>query len=245
MVMSRVFSRAVFALFLAGLGTFPLVAAPAASAAPVASASIPPAFADLSRPVLHQSPNDAVMLVRGVLSPGGTVEIRGKRVVVRDLPAVVSRIQVMLDDFDHPRVDLRVVLQLVEASPTVIPTGEGGAVPEPMLGRLRRTFRYAYYKLVSQGGFEAGEGTDVRSLIGQDFPVSFRLGTLQRGQGVSLRDFQLRRLDPAGEEQNLIDTNLSLVIDRPLVLGLTTDESSNRALLVVITCTRATQPVVP
>jgi hypothetical protein len=237
--MSRVFSRAVFALFLAGLGTPSLFAAPAAPAVP------PPAFADLSRPVLHQSPNDAVLLVRSVLSASGTVEVRGKRVVVRDIPAVISRLQLMLDDFDHPRVDLRVVLQLVEASPTVMPATEAGAVPEPILGRLHKAFRYSYYRLVAQGGFEAGEGTDVRSLIGQDFPISFRLGTLQRGQGVSLRDFQLRRLNQAGEELGLIDTNLSLSLDRPLVLGLTTDESSSRALLVVITCTRVAQAVAP
>jgi hypothetical protein len=60
-----------------------------------------------------------------------------------------------------------------------------------------------------------------------------------------LRDFQLRRLNQAGEELGLIDTNLSLSLDRPLVLGLTTDESSSRALLVVITCTRAAQAAAP
>ena len=82
-----------------------------------------------SSPASRQGPVD--------LSASGTVEIRGKRVVVRDIPAVISRLQLMLDDFDHPRVDLRVVLQLVEASPTVMPATEGGAVPEPILGRLR------------------------------------------------------------------------------------------------------------
>jgi hypothetical protein len=240
MVMGRVFSRAVVGLFLAGLAASPLFAAPAPGTAPKPSA--PPAAAtvgDISRQVLHQSPGDAVLLVRTMLSPGGTVEIRGKHLVVRDIPAVINRLQVMLDDFDHPKVDLRIVVQMVEAGASALPKGDGSsAVPEPVLGRLRSTLRYADYRLVSQGGFEAAEGTDVRSLIGQDFPLAFRLGTLQGGQSVWLHDFKLRRLNPAGEEMGLIDTNLVLSLDRPLVIGLTADESSNRALLVILTCTR-------
>jgi len=233
--MSRVLSRAVCALLLAGLAPLSLQA----QAAP----RNPRALTDLSRSLRYQSPTDAVLLVRRALSPMGTVEIQGKRVVVRDVPAVVARLQALLDDFDHPRVDLRVVVQVVQASGSVVSPSEGGDVPEPLRGRLRKAFSYSSYRLVSQGGFEAGEGTDVRAPIGQDFPVSFRLGTLQRGERVWLHDFQIARLD--APDTPLLDTNLVLSLDRPLVVGLTTDESSNKALLVVLTCTRAAPPAVP
>jgi len=233
--MSRVHCRAVFALAFLGLAPLHAQIEPPPRPARV--------LTDLARPLRYQSPTDAVLLVRPVLSPKGTVEIQGKRVVVRDTPAVVGRLQAMLDDFDHPRVDLRVVVQVVQASGSLVSPALGEDVPEPLRGRLRSTLPYSSYRLMSSGGFEAGEGTDVRAAIGQDFPVSFRLGTLQHGQSVWLHDFQIARLD--SPDAPLLDTNLVLALDRPLVVGLTTDESSNKALLVILTCTRAAPPAVP
>ncbi len=238
MFMRRAISRAVFALFLSGLAPLSVAAEPAPR-----PARNPRTLVEITRPLRYQSPTDAVLLLRPALSPVGSVEVQGKRVVVKDVPGIVTRLESMLDDFDHPRVDLRVVVQVVQASGSVVSPAGGNDVPEPLRGRLRKAFPYGSYRLVSQGGFEAGEGTDVRSPIGQDFPVSFRLGTLRRGQSVWLHDFQIAHLD--SPDTPLLETNLVLSLDRPLVVGLTTDESSNKALLVILTCTRAAAPAVP
>lgn len=225
--MTRVLSGLLgVAALCAALGAGPAAAQPKAAAA------------ELGFTVKHQSMVDALLLVRPVLSPTGTVEARGKRLVVRDVPAVTQRLGEMLADFDHPRVALRVVVQIVQAYRENSGSPETSTVPEPLLSRLRQTLRYWTYRLVSQVGFEASEGTAVDSSVGPDYNLSFRLGTLrQRGQMVWLHNFALAQ--QSSLDQLLLDTNLVLSLDRPLAVGFTQDESSRTALLMVLTCTRA------
>ena len=51
--------------------------------------------------------------------------------------------------------------------------------------------------MLARVGFEASEGTDLSSQVGQDFTVAFRLGTLRDGQLVRLHDFVLSRVESA------------------------------------------------
>jgi len=218
------------------LGLALLAAAPALAQVQPGRPSRP--MAEFSRTLRYQSPTDAVLLMRGLQSPSGTVEVRGKQVLVRDVPAITPRLQEAMDDFDHPRQALRVVVQIVQAGGVAVSPPEGNAdVPEPLRSRLRKAFPYSSYRLLSQSGFEANEGTDVSSPIGQDYLLSFRLGTLQKGQMVRLHDFTMARFELP--DNPLMQTNLVLSLDRPLAVGMTTDETSAKALLVVLTCTRA------
>ncbi|MEO8502751.1 MAG: hypothetical protein ABI609_02545 [Acidobacteriota bacterium] len=190
---------------------------------------------EISRTMRYQSPSDAVVMVRYALSPVGTAEIRGKEVVVRDSAKRLERVQELLDDFDHPLIPLRVVVQLVQASGVRTPPVSSN-ISEPLLGRLRKSLRYANYQLLAQVGFEAKEGTDVSSHVGEGFSIAFRLGTVRLGQSVRLQNFSMKGDDATASL--LLDTNLVLALDHPLAVGLTTDEDSDTALVVVLTCSR-------
>lgn len=214
-------------------------AAAAASPAVPTAAALAAAPAEFSRLLQYQSPADAVLLLRSVLSPTGTIDVKGKAVVVRDNAKRVARAQDLLEDFDHPRIRLRVVVQIVQAATSAVSPPESSNLAEPLLGRLRRAFPYSSYTMAAQVGFEANEGTDVSSEVGEEFSVAFRLGTLQRGQSVRLTAFSMSK---GGSSENpLIDTNLVLALDRPLAVGLTTDETSKKAVLVILTCARVVE----
>jgi hypothetical protein len=242
--MNHVVGRTVLAVVVAGCASVAARAAPVPAAPP---APAPPAVLEMRRPIKNQSPEDAVFFVRPLLSPTGSVELRGHDLVIRDRSELIAHLQHLLDDFDHPRIALRMVVQVVQAGPkyeaAVSPVLPPKEVPEPLRSRLLRTLRYPSLRLLAQGGFEANEGTEVRSAIGADFPVSFRFGTLRAGQTLQLRTFRIARADTPDDP--LVSADLFMPLDQPLVVGLTNDEGSQSALLVVLTCTRPAPTAVP
>jgi hypothetical protein len=71
-----------------------------------------------------------------------------------------------------------------------------------------------------------------------DFGVSFRLGTLVESQRVKLHGFRMVREPGRLGEKQLIHSNLNPWLDQTTILGLASDESAGRALMVVVTCSK-------
>ena len=134
---------------------------------------------------------------------------------------------------DHPAAPVRLSVRLVWAGSPQI--GFGGAAageldPE-LAGRLRRLLRYDSFVLLSETRLEAREGDEVAYEFRSGYQVRFRLGTLLAGQRLRLRDFRVSRTQPPAD---LIHTTVNLPLAQPLILGLTRDEGSASALLVVL-----------
>jgi len=183
----------------------------------------------------HQPTAEAVALVRTLLSPAGSVEVKedGRTLVVRDELAALSRIVGALRSFDHPAAPVRLSVRLVWAGSPQI--GFGGAAageldPE-LAGRLRRLLRYDSFVLLSETRLEAREGDEVAYEFRSGYQVRFRLGTLLAGQRLRLHGFRVSRTQPPAD---LIHTTVNLPLAQPLILGLTRDEGSASALLVVL-----------
>ncbi len=84
---------------------------------------------------------------------------------------------------------------------------------------------------------EAREGEGVSYELGEEYRISFQLGTLMSGERLKLHDFEVTRQAAAEERRRLLHTRVNLRLGRPMILGLAKDESSRKALLLVLTCT--------
>jgi hypothetical protein len=204
----------------------------------------------------HQKAQDILPHIRPLLSLFGTVEEQPGRntLVIRDIPAHVTRIIPLVKAFDHPPEKLRFNIQIISAGPkgrVDESTGERFELPAEMVEKFRRFLRFDDYRVLAQAGLTSREGEDVTYALGEDYSVRFRLGTMTNARGsgnakrLRLKDFQVfkhvrnptnkgRQLEP----RELYRATFNVWVDRPLNLVLPQDESRQEALMVVISCRR-------
>lgn len=185
----------------------------------------------------HQAAAEAVSLVYPYLSKEGTIELRpgGNALVIRDTRAVVDEVARLVRDFDRPAQSMQLEIQIVSAGTGG--AGESGLSPE-LVARLQKLLRYRSYRLVAASRVDASEGWDVVSALGPEYEVDFRLGLVGTDRRIKLHGFRVLRREGDSEAKPLIHTNLNLQLDKPMVLGLARTESSERALMVVLHCTK-------
>lgn len=187
----------------------------------------------------HKEAGEALALIRPLLSQRGTVELqpRENTLVVRDTLAALGRIVPRLRSYDRPAQELRIEIMLVRAFSRPVPVGPGQTLPGWLEERLRGFLRWDHYQVLADSGLDAREGQAVVHEIGRLYGVRFRLGSVVENDRVRLHDFRVWR-GPEGEEDPLLEANLSLWLDKPKVLALANSESSEHALMVVLTCER-------
>ena len=99
--------------------------------------------------------------------------------------------------------------------------------------RLGRRFQVST-ALSGEAGLELMEGEQVVYQFGGEYRVEFKLGVVSANRQLRLQDFIVGR-GVDSEARPLIHTNLNLILERPMVLGLAQTEASERALMVVLT----------
>jgi hypothetical protein len=239
---------ALLAAALAGSAPRAALGAQSAAAAPDGEALRVYAYTLEYQPV-----GEALALVRPLLSSRGTVELQpgGNTVVIRDSLAALTRIVPTLRQFDHKPETLRLEVQMVQAFMGQSGGPSGFATPLATLGseispalvqRLRGLLRYDAYRLHASARLDVREGEVVLYELGGAYTVGFKLGTLMSEKRVKLHDFRVARRATTGPfaqpERQLLGTNLNLWLDQTLILGLSRDESSGDALMVVVSCSR-------
>jgi hypothetical protein len=191
----------------------------------------------------HQPAREALPLIETLLSPAGSLELRtaSNTLVVRDRASVITRIQPILREFDHPPRGLTLEIFLVEASRPAAGGGTGAAeLPESLARGLGRMLQFNRYRLLGQGVVETREGELVSYALGGGYEVSFQIGTLLAGQRLRLRGFEIVR--QSGEVgQRLLHADLNLNVERMYVLSVARDEASDSGLVVAVNCTPETE----
>ena len=185
----------------------------------------------------HQPAAEALVLVHPLLSPQGSVQLQpgGNTLVVRDEAAVVERVSALLREFDHPALRLALRIQVVRAGDG----GDGERLDPELTERLRELLRYDSYRVVAAADLEGREGELASYELGEEYRIAFQLGTLMSGERLKLHDFEVTRRGGREDPRRLLRTQVNLRLGRPMILGLAKDESSRRALLLVLTCTLA------
>jgi hypothetical protein len=216
----------------------PLAAAPAQTVSPVLDDEI----LEFRATFIHQPASEALSLIRPMLSPRGSVELQAETnmLVVHDSQASLAVIAPLLKNFDHPRLTLRIEIQIVQASSGAAgaaSAASGPPIPTELRERLRGLLRYENFQLLGKTLFTAREGEPVAYQIGE-FGVSFRLGTLVEAKRIRLDGLRVVREPGRPHEKLLLHSNLNPWLDKTTVLGLANDENSGRALMIVLTCGR-------
>jgi hypothetical protein len=191
-------------------------------------------------PLQHQPVGEALQLVRPLLSPRGSVELlaESNTLVVRDVASALARVLPVVHAFDHPIAALKIEIQIIQAGNTAeVPSKGGPAIAPDLQQRLRKLLRFDNFQLMAKTQFLAREGEPVAYQIG-DFGLSFRLGTVVESQRVKLHGFRMVREPGRPNEKQLIHSNLNPWLAQTTILGLASDESAGRALMVVVTCTK-------
>lgn len=192
---------------------------------------------------VHQPASEALALVHPLLSERGTVELQpaDNTIAIRDTRAVIARIMPLLREFDHPVRALSVEVMIVKASRAVMsPPVSHSDLPADLTRRLRNILPYDIYDLAARADLSTAEGEAVAYDLGQDFQVSFRVGTVHTDRSIRLAEFLVRRSGRVGsgasaKPKPLIFTNLNLALDQNISLALAKSEESREALMIVLT----------
>lgn len=206
-----------------------------------------PAAATKSGPIVtgtftlqHREASEAIDLIHPLLTARGAVELRpvDNTLLIRDISETVDQVLVLLAEFDLPAHLLRFEVRIVRAGLNRSESGnqEAEGLPSALVERLRELLRYERFELLSGTDLTASENQQLEAWVGPDFRVRFRVGVVQVDRRVKLHGFQVARRQQDGEAEALIHTNLSLWLDKPMILGLARTESSEQALMVVIDC---------
>lgn len=193
----------------------------------------------------HKSASDALLLIRPYLTSRGTLELQpeGNTLVVRDTLAALGRIVPVLRSYDRPPQPLRMEVLVVRADNHPAPTERGRSLPRWLEERLRALLRWDFYRVLADSDLDTREGQAVTHEVGERYGVSFRMGSVEPGNRVKLHDFKVWQVDDdAGARDPLVEATLNLWLDKPKVLGLADSESSDHALMVVLTCERLAEP---
>lgn len=233
----------------------------------VAALSAGAAAAAPARPVTevvhlaHRSTQEALAVVRPLLSPLGTVEEQpaGNDLVLRDSPATLARIKAALAAYDRPPQALAFEIHLIRASPagSPPPARSPARFPAPaqpelapeLVERLRGFLRYDRYEVLGWAGVASKEGEAVSERLGGEYSVSFRTGSTVPGERLKLEGFRIEREAPVTvlkgrrvPPRELFHASLNLQLQRPFALVLAeqpgADGTSQEGLMVAIVCRR-------
>jgi hypothetical protein len=198
----------------------------------------------------YQSINEALAVVRPLLSARGTVEIQpgGNTIVLRDVAAALDVIVPQLRAFDHEPRTVRLQVQVVQAfqgqtagNPAAVVATQGRLSPA-LLKRLRELLRYEAYVLQADVRLDVREGEEALYELGSLYTVGFRVGGVVADRRVKLNNFRITRRPITGAfekpEQQLLATTVNLWLDQTLILGLARDESAADALMLVVSASR-------
>ncbi len=188
----------------------------------------------------YQQAIEAIPLIQPLLSTRGTLELQpgGNTVVIRDTGAALARILPVLRAFDHPAQPIKVEVLIVRASraavsPQAPPRSE---LPDGLTRRLHELLPYDVYELQAQAELASQEGQAVVYNLGEDFEVSFRIGTLMEARRIKLSNFEVSRRNISHRPVvPLVHTSLNLCLDQTMSLGLARSEGSRDALITVVT----------
>jgi len=199
----------------------------------------------------HRSPDDALAVVRPVLTEGASVIVqpKGNTLTVRDSADAVDRAARTIAAWDLPprRIDLTVtLLRAATGDRAGRPSGPDGADQLPGVGeRLRKLFRFTSYTRLDAVLVQGVEGQTVAYVLGGGYRLEFRIEPGENPQQVRLKGLlfeRLRRVPGPGiaeARHDILRTTINVAMGQPYILAVGKDEAATGALVLVFTGTVA------
>ncbi len=193
----------------------------------------------------HRSPEEALVVVRPLLTQGASVVVqaKGNTLTVRDSAAAVERAAKTLAQWDLPprRIDLTVtLLRASTGARSRRPGDPDGADQIPGVGeRLRKLFRFTDYARLDAVVVQGVEGQTVAYVLGGDYRLEFQIDPASDPQQVRLKGLlfeRVRRAPGPGVAEvrsDILRTTINVAIGQPYILAVGKDEAAAGALILV------------
>lgn len=225
--------RTAVAAFAAG-AVLAILAAPAAGAPPVVVVRV---FA-----LKHRSADEALRLVRPVLSDAGSVMLEPKMnaLTVRDTAASVERAAQAIAAYDVPLRGVDVAVTLLKATSDPKAASSRNEVSAEIRGigeRLKKLFNVTDFTRLDSVVVRGAEGQRVAWVIGADYHLQFLLDPSRDGKRIQFRDLSLERIRREGGKEvrgEILRTTINVNMGQPYILGVGKDEAAKGALFLVL-----------
>ncbi len=195
----------------------------------------------------YHAPEDAVAVVRPLLTEGGSVIVqpKGNVLTVRDSASAVERAARTIAAWDvAPRsIDLRVTLLRASMEsrpgPGVAPVYPAEEELKGIGEKLRQLFRFTSYTRLDTVRVQGSEGQTVASVLGRDYRLEFQIEGSDDLRQVRLKGLMFERLRPIPgpgvtvPRGDIIRTTLNVPVGPPFILAVGRDEAATGALVLV------------
>jgi hypothetical protein len=177
----------------------------------------------------------AASVIKPLMSAEGSMQIQpaANSLIVTDAPENMKRIATALKQFDLPAQPFKLTVRLVAA--------RRGAPAEsrvdPDLSDVSSKLALLRYNVIGLAEVTGKEGEPGIVDLGQH-RADFRFGEYDpASDSLKLGDFRLSRLE-GGQLTPMMKTTLNLKLGQTVIIGVTKDAQSQRALMIVVTAKR-------
>ncbi|HVE70000.1 MAG TPA: secretin N-terminal domain-containing protein [Thermoanaerobaculia bacterium] len=187
----------------------------------------------------HKQADTAAGIIKSLLSADGTMSFQPKTnsLVITDDPANLKRIAAALAEFDTAPQSFRLSVRLLSAGRT--PNAKASRLPEELKEVETQLTLLRYTSVETIGAAEASGKEGEPSLIDlTQYRAEFKFGQYDPASDtIEVSDFKLAKLD-GDQLAPMMKTTLNLKIGHTVVLGVTRDAKSQRALMIVLSAKR-------
>lgn len=189
----------------------------------------------------HRAADEALPLVRPLLSDAGSVmlEPRTNELTVRDAAASVERIAKAIAAYDIPLrgVDVAVTLLKATSDPKAAPAPADVSDEIRGIGeRLKKLFNVTDFTRLDAVVVRGLEGQRVAYVIGSHYRLQFLIDPSRDGKSLQFKDLSLERVRREGGRETyggIVRTTINLSMGQPYILGVGKDEAARGALFLV------------
>lgn len=191
-----------------------------------------------------RDPERAAAIIKPLMSAQGSFSIQpsSNTLVITDRPENLRTIAETLEQFDRPARAFRIELKLVAASRA----SAAAKVPDDLkeiAGKLAATLRFNSFEKIGDLVAEGKEGDPVTIRLESGYGAEFKISEFDPLSGsLRLNEFQLTRLQKTAKQESqvvpLLKTSLNLKIGQTVVLGVSRQPESQRALMLVLVAKR-------
>jgi hypothetical protein len=189
----------------------------------------------------HRTADDALVLVRPLLSEAGSVmlEPRTNELTVRDTAESVDRAARAIAAYDVPLrgVDVAVTLLKETADPKAATPKTD--VSEEIRGigeKLKKLFKVTNFTRLDSVVVRGMEGQRIAYVIGTHYRLQFLLDPSRDGRGLQFKDLSLERVRREGGKETrgeILHTSINVNVGQPYILGVGRDEAAPDKLFLV------------
>jgi len=182
----------------------------------------------------HKKAENAAAIIKPLLSQGGTISIQANALVISDDAENLKKIAAALETFDAPPQPFHLTVRLVSAGRG--PTGRVAAEVRDVESKLA-LLRFNVIDSIGSSEVDGREGEP--GLVNlSNYRAEFSFGEYDpASDSIKVENFRLSRMD-GDQLAPVMKTTLNLKLGQTLIMAVTRDAQSQRALMMVLSAKR-------